>query len=506
MRLAKVTKFSEKTIMKKKSTLIYLIALLGIILFRFDPISAQDSISNNISIQPYQENPWYWQYKGEPILLIGGSDEDNLWQWTGKQLTDHLDLLKSVGGNYVRNTMSDRDDGNVYAVSEVEDGKYDLEKWDEEYWNRLENFLEETEKRDIIVQLTLWDWFDLSDLNDHPYNPENNVNWSAGTIDNREDFFGGSLYDNNEAVLDYQCRYIDKLLSITLNYDHIIYNINNESSLGAKWENYWAKYLKDVASSQERKIYITSMQLIPGNSVRHVMTNRDLYSFVEVSQNNQNAAGTIGYKHYENLIYWRSMIDAQQEGSMPMNNEKVYGSGAGENSAAGSEMEAIERFWRNIFAGSASVRFHRPADGWWGIGLNESAQRTIKAASMFLEEFNVFNSKPYAGCETIGQSINADYCLAHVGSAYAVYFPNGRSTVVLDPWVYINEVNIKWLNLTNGEWEEEVTKTLDWTEMSWVGPDRVLVISPGAGVGGHEDGYGTGDSFIGIIEPKLDDK
>jgi len=490
--------------MNKIKIHIYLIILVVFALVSTNLVYAQENMSSDNIIQPYHENPWYWQYKGEPIMLIGGSDEDNLWQWTGEQLTDHLDLLKSVGGNYVRNTMSDRDDGNVFAVREIDDGMYDLTQWNEEYWNRLEYFLDLTEKREIIVQLTLWDWFDLlyGRFPVHPLNPENNINWEPGTIENNRDFYGGSLREKKEPVLEYQYRYIDKLLSITLNYEHILYNIQNESTLGAEWENYWAKYLKDVATSRDKKIHITSMQLIPGNSVRHVMTYRDLYSFAEVSQNNQNAAGAVGYEHYENLIYWRNMIESQQEGPMPMNNEKIYGTGTGENSGAGTEIEAIERFWRNIFAGSASVRFHRPANGWWGIGLTESAQRTIKAASMFLEEFDVFNSKPYAGCETIGNSIHADYCLANVGNEYAVYFPNGRSTVVLDPWVYMHEVNIKWLNLTNGEWEKEETKTLDWTEVPWFGPDRVLIISPGAGVGGPDDGYGSGDSFIGIIRPK----
>ncbi|MDT0687402.1 hypothetical protein [Autumnicola psychrophila] len=56
----------------------------------------------------------------ESQMLIGGSDEDYLWQWTGEQLTDHLDLLKSIGGNYFRNTMSDRDEGNIYAPKEIE--------------------------------------------------------------------------------------------------------------------------------------------------------------------------------------------------------------------------------------------------------------------------------------------------------------------------------------------------------------------------------------------------
>ena len=63
-------------------------------------------------IQPYPGNPFYWQYKGKPDLLLGGSVEDNLFQITN--LEAHLDLLKSVGGNYVRCTMSSRDEGDVW--------------------------------------------------------------------------------------------------------------------------------------------------------------------------------------------------------------------------------------------------------------------------------------------------------------------------------------------------------------------------------------------------------
>ncbi|MDZ7717674.1 MAG: hypothetical protein U5K72_02495 [Balneolaceae bacterium] len=478
---------------------VYPLLLAGITLLSMNLAYAQSTTIDN-AIQPYHENPWYWQYKGEPILLIGASDEDNLFQWTGEQLTDHLDLMESVGGNYVRNTMSDRDEGNLFAVREIEDGKYDLEQWNDEYWNRLEFFLDETEKRDIVVQLTLWDWFDLlyGRFPIHPLNPENNINWEPGTIEDTRDFYGGSLYENNESVLDFQHRYIDKLLSITLAYDHILYNINNESSIGAEWENYWATYLKEVADSSNKDIYITSMQLIPSNSLRHVMTNRDLYAFVDVSQNNQDAAGAVGHKHWENLIYWRNMIDAQQDGPMPINNIKVYGESVGNNVRAGTEKEAVERFWRNIFAGSASTRFHRPGimsveAGGWGIGLSDKAQHTLQTVTMFLDEFDIFNAEPYAGCKTIGPSIPADYCLANVGEAYAVYFPSGRSSVDIDPWVYLDEVTIKWLNVTRGEWVKEETKKLDWTKevSSWWGPDRVLVLTP-------EDE----ESYIAIIKAK----
>jgi hypothetical protein len=89
--------------------------------------------SDGNGIRPYVRNPFYWQYKGEPIVLIGGSDTDNLFQWTGSKLTDHLDLLVSAGGNYVRNTMSSRntafpynDDGMAYPFRKLEDGRADL--------------------------------------------------------------------------------------------------------------------------------------------------------------------------------------------------------------------------------------------------------------------------------------------------------------------------------------------------------------------------------------------
>ena len=63
-------------------------------------------------IQPYVRNPFYWQYNKQPVLLLGGSIEDNLFQIS--YIEEHLDLLHSVGGNYVRCTMSSRDEGNTF--------------------------------------------------------------------------------------------------------------------------------------------------------------------------------------------------------------------------------------------------------------------------------------------------------------------------------------------------------------------------------------------------------
>jgi hypothetical protein len=90
----------------------------------------------------------------------------------------------------------------------------------------------------------------------------------------------------------------DRLLSITLGYGHILYNINNESEIGPEWENYWAEYINRRAKQRGQRIHVTSMQLDPSNSVRHVLTFRKLYSYVEISQNNQDSRGARGPAHW----------------------------------------------------------------------------------------------------------------------------------------------------------------------------------------------------------------
>ena len=454
-------------------------------------VPARPQAANEGSIQPWQDNPWYWEYQGEPVMLVGASDDDNLFQWDGEALVEHLDLIKSVGGNYVRNTMSDRDEGNRFAVKQLDDGRYDLAQWNEAYWDQLTFFLDETKKRGIIVHLTLWDWFDLSGSDVygrfaiHPLNPDNNINWEPGTIKDAWDYYGGSLKDDNQKALDYQHRYIERLMSIAAPYPHIIYNIGNESGLSIEWDNYWATYIKKAAKAQGKTIHVTTMRFAPDISVRRVMTWRDIFSFVDVSQNNQDALGPVGKKHWENLLFWRKMIAMSDEGPMPINNVKVYGQGVGLNTAAGTEKEAVERFWRNIFGGAASTRFHRPAlrDGgnWgWGIGLSERAQQTLRAVNLFLDEFDIFSAEPYEAFSTVGNSVDS-YCLADVGKAYAVYFPGGRATVHLDPWVYVKKVSIRWLDVAALTWSDATILEPDWDNFDgtdWWGPQRILTLAP----------------------------
>ncbi len=418
-------------------------------------------------IKIYDHNPWYWQYQGKPVLLRGGTNDDNLFQWTGKELTDHLDLLISVGGNYVRNTMSDRDEGNIYAFKNIGNKKYDLDQWNDEYWNRLNFFLDETSRRSIIVQLTLWDQFDIGhdQWNKHPWNPARNVNMSTDSWSNREDFyFTVDRHDKDQ--LGYQQKFIDKLMSVTLNYDNILYNINNESSESIAWENYWAGYIKEAAERAGKNIYVTNMQFAATNTIRHIMTYSHIFDFADISQINQDSRGARGPAHWEYLMFLRQKIASCRP--MPLNNEKIYGATDGStNTSAGTETEAVDRFWRNIFGGCASARFHRPAgpDRFWGSGLNERVQVNMRALDMLLEKLDIFACSPQndlLSSRVPVASIMEAYVTANIGHQYAIYFPQGRYKVDLDSWIYAYKLKVQWLDVNELEWSEPETVEVRW--------------------------------------------
>ncbi len=208
------------------------------------------SIMASAEIQPYSANPRYWEYRGEPVLLLGGSNRAELFQWTGSQLQNHLDTLQSAGGNYVRNDVwskryfSPEGDNDIYPFEKV-GSTYDLNQWNAEFWTRLDNFYQETQQRGIIVQTELWDAFSFRspgwDIS--PWNPKNNSNYTSSesglpTSWDIHPSQGDSPFvltvpglsnssKGGAVVLPYQEKFVQKILDVGRPYDHIIYQIHN---------------------------------------------------------------------------------------------------------------------------------------------------------------------------------------------------------------------------------------------------------------------------------------
>ncbi len=409
-------------------------------------------------IQPYSQNPTYWQYHGQPVLLLGGSDQDNLFNHPDippDGLEAHLDLLVSVGGNYVRNTMSNRDEGNLWPHHrDPETGLYDLDRFSDAYWQRFRNFLEMTHRRSIIVQIEVFDRFDYArdPWNRNPFNPKNNINYTAKEmgLPERIDTHPGRLenaffrslpeLEDRPRLLAWQEAMVGKMLSISLQFDHVLYCISNETNDSEAWSRHWAKFIRSKASEANRGVEVTEMWDawdLSHATHRRTFDHPDLYSFVDISQNNHQ----VGQTHWDNMQIARRLV---ADPARPVNNTKIYGG----TPHGGSLLEGTHKMWHNVLGGCASSRFHRPASG---AGLSELAQTHLKSVRMFTDAFNVFVAEPDNGLLS-ERATNEAYCAADPGRQYAVYFPDGGA-VKLDVSQAEGTLQVRWMDIGRSEWK-----------------------------------------------------
>ena len=229
------------------------------------------------------------------------------------------------------------------------------------------------------MSVELWATFDYYRENweRNPFNPKNNVNYTAAASGlplavpshparAENDFFRTIPGAKNvPVVLKYQQRFVDKALSCTLAHEHVLYVIDNETAATPKWGAYWAEHVRQAAQRQGRKVAVSEMfdpHDLTDPLYNSVIDHGELYDFVEIAQNNHQQ----GQLHYDRILGVRSRLAAAP---WPMTNVKIYGAGGGR---FGSDQDGMQRFWRNIFAGCASSRFHEKH-----LGGSETAARMI---------------------------------------------------------------------------------------------------------------------------------
>jgi hypothetical protein len=405
-------------------------------------------------IMPWKVNPSYWQYKGEPVLLLGATDNDNLFQ--NDNIESQLDRLKTFGGNYIRNTMSDRDDGDQRAFFRNADGMYDLDRWNDEYWYRFENMLNITKKRNIIVQIEIWDRFDHSReaWQTDPYNPKNNINYTYAESGLDSIYESPSNYDqpffstvpdldSNMVLLKYQNKFVEKLLSITINYDHILFCIDNETTGIRSWAIYWSNFIRE--KYQGKEVFITQMwnnHDIKSDVHKGTLDYPEQFDFLEFSQNSHNTGRS-------NWDFTRYIFDYIRENPRPVNSTKIYGSDTYTPwlDRGITTDHAVQTFFRNLLGGFASSRFHRPPHG---IGLSQTSINALRTVRRIEEYIKMWEIVPRM--DLLPEAVdNSAYLSALEGEKYLLYLPFGGQTR-LDLTAHEKEFVVHWIITDTAHW------------------------------------------------------
>ena len=420
-------------------------------------LSAQEQNANRI--KPYAKNPRYWQYEGKPVMLLGGSATDHIFLLD--DLEAHLDEMQAVGANYVRCTMSQREGLDLKPHRRLPDGKFDLDAWNLDYWQRFENMLKWTHERGIIVQIEVWDRFDFS--TDHwetsPWNPGNNLNYTYeqtgfdaeypqhSSRDLQPFFHSIKGMPGYSAKLDlvrsYQEAFVVKMLSYSLDHGHVLYCMDNETSTPARWGQYWIELIQAQAGKQGVTVCTTDMfdDAFRAEQAEHtpiIFRDAEHYMFADISQVNSR---NYDEAHWEALQWLLRQVNTHPR---PSNHTKIYGSGYKSFGTGGPE-DGVERFWRNILGGSASARFHRPDSG---NGLNDFAKGSIKAARLVESQIKFWEITPQMSLLSDRDS-NEAYLAAKPGEYYAIYFTSGGS-VGLDLSGATGSFDVTWISVSMG--------------------------------------------------------
>ena len=418
---------------------------------------ANDNNANRI--RPYAENPRYWQYNGKPVMLLGGSKTDHIFLLD--DLQTHLDEIQAVGANYVRNTMSQREGIDLKPHKLLPSGKFDMDQWNEEYWKRFGNMLKWTAEREIFVQIEVWDRFDYSTQywQISPWNPGNNVNYTYEQTgfaaeypkhsgQDLQPFFhsikGMTRYSKKlDRIRMYQEAFVAKMLSYSLNYGHVLYCMDNETSTPAQWGQYWIRFIKAKAAERGVTVCTTDMfdDAFRAEKAEHtalIFNDAEHYMFADISQVNSR---NYDQMHWDALLWLLRQVNKHPR---PSNHTKIYGSGYYTFGTGGPE-DGVERFWRNILGGSASSRFHRPDAG---NGLNDFAKASIKAARILEGLIKFWDITPQMDLLSDRES-NEAYLAARPGEGYALYFTNGGS-VGLDLSGTPGSFDVIWISVSMG--------------------------------------------------------
>lgn len=441
---------------------VWFVVVLAVFAQLTSTLAAEDK--NSDRIKPYSENPHYWQYKGEPVMLLGGSKTDHIFLLD--DLEAHLDEMQEVGANYVRCTMSQREGLDLKPHKRLPDGKFDLDQWNEDYWKRFADCLRWCDERDIVIQIEVWDRFDYTDHSedwkrwkDSPWRPANNVNYTneqSGFQEtykdhpsrDRQPFFhtvpGSNHYQQKyDLIRRHQERFVDKMLSHSLAFGNVLYCMNNETSTDPRWGQHWIRFIKAKAGEQGVTVCTTDMfdDAFRGDKAEHtpmIFRDDEHYMFADISQVNSR---NYDEAHWNTLQWLLQQVNTHPR---PSNHTKIYGSGYKSFGTGGPE-DGVERFWRNILGGSAAARFHRPDSG---NGLNDFAKASIKAARLLESQIKFWDITPQMSLLSNGES-NEAYLAAKRGESYALYFTDGGS-VRLDLSNAAGSFDVTWISVSMG--------------------------------------------------------
>ncbi len=216
----------------------------------------------------HPQNPHYILFRGKPTFLLGSTEhygavmnlDFDYPRYLETVQKDGMNLTRLFSGAYMEpagafniamNTLSPEPNRLIcpWARSTTPGyahggNKFDLSKWDPQYFRRLHDFFAQASERGIVVEMVLFcPYYEDPQWNLSPLNIKNNVNdignfprTKANTLDN------GKLLEIQDAM-------VRKLVEVLKDFDNFYFEICNEPYFGGvtpDWQAHIAQTIRDA--------------------------------------------------------------------------------------------------------------------------------------------------------------------------------------------------------------------------------------------------------------------
>jgi hypothetical protein len=147
------------------------------------------------------------------------------------------------------------------------DSKFDLERFDQAYFDRLRSRVAAARNRGLYVAIMLFQGWSVearAAWRGHPFNVQNNVNGVDGDRD--KDGSGEEIYTlAYPAVTALQRAYIRKVVETVNHLENVLYEVGNEiGDYSAGWQYHIASYLTEYQAGKPRQHPVGMTAMIPG--------------------------------------------------------------------------------------------------------------------------------------------------------------------------------------------------------------------------------------------------
>ena len=231
-------------------------------------------------VRLHPDNPRYFLFEGKPTVLITSGEhygavlnrDFDYVRYLDTLRADRLNLTRTfsgsyreVGGNFgiASNTLAPAP-GKFLAPWLQRDGKFDLTKWDDEYFTRLKDFVTQAGKRGVVVELVLFcPLYEESMWSVSPMNARNNVNGIGETGRT------GVLALKEPRLTEVQLAMVRKVVSELRSLDNLYYEICNEPYFGgvtAEWQQQVARTITETEADFPKK-HLIAQNWANGSSV-----------------------------------------------------------------------------------------------------------------------------------------------------------------------------------------------------------------------------------------------